>query len=175
MAEYPTNLIHYGIQGQKWGVRRFQNEDGTLTPEGIERYSKLLDRSKNSSRDYKKLEKFERKKIHLSRGSDEMYEHANNAADKRQIGKDPSRHVQKYVNASLKEANRIVNGDTGESAQKIVQEYMNRAMNSLNYELWEIGDFNSYNDHPTKYNQIDYSYDVKTGKIHKKKFKSDWT
>lgn len=33
-------LIHYGIKGQKWGVRRFQNEDGSLTAEGKQRYSK---------------------------------------------------------------------------------------------------------------------------------------
>lgn len=31
-------LQHYGIAGQKWGVRRFQNEDGTLTEEGKRRY-----------------------------------------------------------------------------------------------------------------------------------------
>lgn len=31
-------LAHYGITGQKWGHRRFQNEDGTLTPAGRERY-----------------------------------------------------------------------------------------------------------------------------------------
>lgn len=31
-------LYHYGIEGQKWGVRRFQNEDGSLTPAGKERY-----------------------------------------------------------------------------------------------------------------------------------------
>lgn len=32
-------LKHYGIKGQKWGVRRFENLDGTLTPEGKKRYS----------------------------------------------------------------------------------------------------------------------------------------
>ena len=31
-------LAHYGILGQRWGIRRFQNEDGTLTPEGRARY-----------------------------------------------------------------------------------------------------------------------------------------
>lgn len=33
-----TILVHHGILGQKWGVRRFQNEDGTLTPAGKKRY-----------------------------------------------------------------------------------------------------------------------------------------
>lgn len=31
-------LAHHGIAGQKWGVRRYQNEDGSLTPEGREHY-----------------------------------------------------------------------------------------------------------------------------------------
>ena len=30
--------MHHGIKGQKWGVRRFQNEDGSLTAEGKARY-----------------------------------------------------------------------------------------------------------------------------------------
>lgn len=31
-------LYHHGIKGQKWGVRRFQDKDGSLTPAGKERY-----------------------------------------------------------------------------------------------------------------------------------------
>ena len=31
-------LAHFGIKGMRWGVRRFQNQDGTLTAEGKERY-----------------------------------------------------------------------------------------------------------------------------------------
>ena len=35
-------LMHHGIKGQKWGERRFQNPDGTLTPEGKARYQKYV-------------------------------------------------------------------------------------------------------------------------------------
>jgi hypothetical protein len=31
-------LKHSGIKGMKWGIRRYQNEDGSLTPAGKERY-----------------------------------------------------------------------------------------------------------------------------------------
>lgn len=33
-------LYHYGVKGQKWGVRRYQNKDGTLTAEGKVRIDK---------------------------------------------------------------------------------------------------------------------------------------
>lgn len=33
-----NELYHHGVKGQKWGIRRYQNSDGSLTPEGIKRY-----------------------------------------------------------------------------------------------------------------------------------------
>ena len=38
-------LMHYGVKGMKWGVRRYQNEDGTLTNAGKERYYNDQDRA----------------------------------------------------------------------------------------------------------------------------------
>lgn len=35
-------LAHHGIKGQKWGIRRYQNPDGSLTSEGKARYGKEL-------------------------------------------------------------------------------------------------------------------------------------
>jgi hypothetical protein len=40
MNNYTNELYHHGILGQKWGVRRYQNPDGSLTPEGRKRYLK---------------------------------------------------------------------------------------------------------------------------------------
>lgn len=44
-------LIHHGIKGQKWGVRRFQNEDGSYTDEG--RARRRFGEQKEYSRDSK--------------------------------------------------------------------------------------------------------------------------
>lgn len=43
-----TQLYHHGILGQKWGIRRFQNADGSLTAEGKKRYTKSLQKAVES-------------------------------------------------------------------------------------------------------------------------------
>lgn len=40
-----SELYHYGIKGQKWGVRRYQNEDGSYTSEGLKRRYRNADGS----------------------------------------------------------------------------------------------------------------------------------
>lgn len=57
MATYYANetddmsIAHYGIKGMKWGVRRFQNSDGTLTSAGKKRYGSSANPKKAMRKD----------------------------------------------------------------------------------------------------------------------------
>ena len=56
-----TELYHFGIKGQRWGIRRYQNKDGSLTPEGRKRLGlDKYDRDYNSDTVVKKGTKVSR-------------------------------------------------------------------------------------------------------------------
>ena len=59
MGWYNDELYHHGIRGQKWGVRRFQKSDGSLTMEGKRRYAQEEVEKKLNSTETK-TEKFQK-------------------------------------------------------------------------------------------------------------------
>jgi hypothetical protein len=68
MTLYPQNdyLEHHGIKGQKWGVRRYQNSNGTLTAEGRAKYQKYMDKYKGD-KDFEYRVALRRNTTHESR------------------------------------------------------------------------------------------------------------
>lgn len=67
MEQYNNYLAHHGIKGQKWGIRRFQNPDGTRTPLGKKR-------ERNNQVDHDKLIK--------STNAKELYKNRGQLSDK---------------------------------------------------------------------------------------------
>lgn len=55
MNKYNDNLKHYGIAGQKWGTRRWQNADGTFNEAGKERYFGTSNGSSSLKKEYAKV------------------------------------------------------------------------------------------------------------------------
>lgn len=53
--DYSDHIEHHGIQGQKWGIRRYQNTDGSLTPEGKKHYQNMSDNMKDTKNRAKKI------------------------------------------------------------------------------------------------------------------------
>lgn len=53
--DYISNycLVHYGIKGMRWGVRRYQNYDGSYTRRGLERYRKAEASYNEAKENYK--------------------------------------------------------------------------------------------------------------------------
>lgn len=70
-------IAHHGTKGQRWGIRRYQNADGTLTPAGRKRYMKnnrfrqkyLRDQAKRLEEERRRSETLQQRKARLMKSS----------------------------------------------------------------------------------------------------------
>lgn len=105
-------LRHWGILGMKWGNRRFQNEDGSLTPEGRIRYGKASGKTSTGYHNKKRVSDSELSREDIKKKADEYadkaryYKELNNYINEQQRYKDtinPPKNWDKLIEKLLVE------------------------------------------------------------------------
>ena len=124
-------LQHHGIRGQRWGVRRFQNSDGTLTDAGRRRLGQISDNNRRVNFDSQSgridddpdNQRRARSGIHQSAAND--YSNASNIAKSAgNISKTASNIARQSANDKRqKEAQKM---DVSNMSNKELQEAINR-------------------------------------------------
>ena len=142
-----NELYHYGIKGQRWGVRRYQNADGSLTDAGQKRLSKSI------IKDYKKTNHATTDRImYKDRQVSNLRKNIsdNDYNELRSLGKKYKSHDTDYYNLSDEAANAFDAYDkkVREVTDKLVGKYGNKtiswAMNKkLDDEVYQIIDYMS--------------------------------
>ena len=115
-------LQHHGIKGQKWGVRRYQNEDGSLTNAGKKRYG--------TQENFEKQYPVDKKKSDIN-SINSGKEAARNAKEVnrnlKEIEREKTSKKQKQVNKQIEEAAR-------DNARRMSDQELRDAVNRLNME-----------------------------------------
>lgn len=120
-------LYHYGVKGMKWGRRRYQNKDGTLTPAGKRRkkadYASeargLSDQELRSKVDRMRMEK---QYMDLTRGSGAGYRKVNALADRASSAGKMAGNLDKIQGATGTKNDRMAKGaDTAAKGAKLVK------------------------------------------------------
>lgn len=108
---YENYLAHYGILGMRWGVRRYQNKDGSLTAEGRKRAGIKSNSPRHKPTSAKKLAKQRAanlEKARQARVAKKEHEEAKKTALAKGSAKDVLKYKGELTNKELQDAfNRI--------------------------------------------------------------------
>ena len=91
-----TYLAHEGILGMKWGVRRYQNSDGTLTEAGKLRYSRQMTRKRKAAA--KKAAQTKKRAAEAKRKEDTKRTVDENAGKPRDVTSMTDQEIRDFLN-----------------------------------------------------------------------------
>ena len=139
-----NELEHWGIKGMRWGVRRYQNKDGTLTPAGRKRYEnelaklkeqeRVIKNQKKSQAKFDELDKKRKQLDDLKKGKVSSTTKKSKEAPKRKtITNMSDEELQAFINRTnlekqYKEALAYQNKATVSKGRKFVQGLMNEVI-----------------------------------------------
>lgn len=98
-------IYHHGIKGQKWGVRRYQNFDGTYTQKGLQRYNKSKDKFEKARADKKDAKANKNQAFNNLKNSNKLYKRDEKDAYTR------SKNEYKTAKSNYKIAKKQMNSD----------------------------------------------------------------
>ena len=126
---YNDQIWHWGVKGMKWGVRRYQNEDGTLTAAGRKRYAS--DTAANAKK--KKNNRLPEDGLNdPDRWVKEDHERAKTVAD---AGNQMAGNLKALSDKSMKiQSRRTEKMDLSKMTDQEMRERINRAMLEKQYD-----------------------------------------
>lgn len=127
-------LCHHGILGQKWGLRRYQNADGTLTDAGKTRYAKDVQRNNQK----KKKDRADTDSLRdPARWVTEDLNRAKNVADSTKRMVDTAEEMRRAPKASKKyDLSKMSDSELREHINRMVMEdQYTRLMNSRSEDV----------------------------------------
>lgn len=103
-----NTLSHAGVKGMKWGIRRFQNKDGSLTPEGKKRYGEHTSDESDTHDDYKKARTAKSMATMSNKELRDVIERINLEKQYKQVTQKEKSAGAKFVNDVLVNASKQV-------------------------------------------------------------------